>query len=119
MVFDLLGAVDLHEDEIDIAAHTHQPPRLIVVVVLLLKQCQSLGDVLVIESNHLLRRHIDILGIAIFELNQSHDAVVDYAHEFWDDALSYQRFALELKASDAVGFDINLIGDRLRTHDTP
>jgi hypothetical protein len=53
------------------------------------------------------------------KLYQTYQSIVDNAYKLGAYALAYHCHALGLDATDAVCLDVDLVGNRLRTHDAP
>ena len=118
-VFNLLDALQFGEDEIGVGADTHGAPRLVVVVVFLQHQLQGVVGVAVVERHSFVGGDVDLVDVSAFELNESHDAVVDQCDELGPDAFAHERFFLLFERAYALGLDEELVGQRRRAQYAP
>ena len=119
MTFNLLGTVNLHQNQVGVRADAHASPGFVVVVVLGLHQFQRLLGIAVIQFQRLLFGHVVLFGIAPFQLNEPDDAIVHNADKLRADAFIHHRHSLDFDAAYAVGLDEYLVGDGRGTHDAP
>ena len=88
-------------------------------MVLALHQFQSLLRVLIVQLHGLVVADVDSVAETTLQLDEPHDTVVDECDELRTDALAHQRLFLDFQRTDALGFDKQLVGQRLRAQNTP
>ena len=59
------------------------------------------------------------LGISQFQLDKSYHTIVHYPNELRGNAFIHHSHSFDFNASDSIGFDEYLVGDRRGAHDTP
>ena len=117
--FNLLGAVNFHQNQVCIRTNAHTPPSLIIIMVLGKHQFQCRLGILIIKRHRFFITDVGRFGISQFQLNQSDNTVIDNRNEFRTDSFVYQSHSFSFNTTYPVGFDKNLIGHRSRTQDTP
>ena len=88
-------------------------------MVLSQHQLQGLLGIAVVLRKGLSWREVRRRDGTTLKLNHADDAVVDDADELGFDAFVDGSKAVDLQATDALGLDIDLIGERLRAQDAP
>ena len=73
---------------------------------------QGFAGILVVEGQGLVGRHVAFAeGQTAVELYLPNDAVVDDGDKFAHDSFVHFRLALHFDGANAVGFDIQLVGE--------
>ena len=103
-VLNLLCAADFCKDKVGVRTCTHTPPCLVVVVVFLFHQFESLASHLVVQRHSLVGAYIAKVGISQLQLHQCYDAVVDNAYKFRWDTLTH-------KILEDAGYNVGLGGN--------
>ena len=119
MVLYFLHALNFGEDEIGVGGHAHSAPGLVVVVVFCQHERTRLGGYLVVVGESLVDAEVLGVDIALAQLDDADNGIIDDGDELRQNALADFRHALYLERTDALGLDEQLVGHRLRPQQTP
>jgi hypothetical protein len=107
VVFDLLDATQLHQNQIRVGGHAHAAPCLAIVVILGQHERGRRFDVGVIERERPLRVDVRLVDRPQLQLYQSDDTIVDDGDELGPYTFAYETVILtdRLQRTDAFGLD--------------
>ena len=113
----LKNAPEFLEDDVGDRADTHEPPGLVVVVILGSHESGGAVKHLVVKLACLLMWQVIASGGV--KLYQRHDGVVHHADESIVLTLGHTRHSLFLQRTYAAGFNVNLVSKRRGPHHSP